>query len=690
MAERFTVTAALPYANGPLHIGHLAGCYLPADIYVRYQRLKRKDVLFVCGSDENGIAITLRALRENTTPREIIDRYHPMLRDALLQLGISFDIYSRTSEPVHNDTAQEFFIDLEAKGILQQETSEQYYDTRYEQFLADRYIIGTCPRCGHPEAYGDQCEKCGSSLSPNELIDPLSTLSRETPEKRATTHWYFPLDQYQDWLRRWILEENGDAWKSNVLGQCKSWLDLGLQARAITRDLNWGVPVPGHEEEGKVLYVWFDAPIGYISATKAWSARSGVDWRPYWQDPDTRLIHFIGKDNIVFHCIIFPAILRAKGTYILPENVPANEFMNLESRKISTSRNWAIWLHEYLETFPNRKDEMRYALAGNLPETKDSDFSWKEYQNRVNNELVAILSNLVHRVHTLIDKYYGGTVPEILAYGPQEEAMAREVAAYPEKIGRCLEQYRFREGLTEMMNLARRANKYLTDEEPWKSHKIDPERTKVVLTTALQVVANLSVLGEPFLPHAMGQLRRRYGLEETSWDETGRMDLIAAGRTLSKPDMLFTKIADTVIREEEEKLRARLHEADTQQQAPQPDEHPQQEPPKPAVSFETFSALDIVTGRIVTAERVPQTDKLLKLQVDIGTEVRQVVSGIAHEYAPEQAEGQSVCLVKNLAPRKIRKIESQGMILMAEGPDGRLRFIQPAEDHTLPPGSTIR
>ena len=692
MVKRLTVTAALPYANGPLHIGHLAGCYLPADIFVRYQRRLGKDVLFVCGSDENGIAITLRALREGVSPQEVIDRYHPMLRDALLDLGVSFDVYSRTSLDIHTETAREFFSDLEAKGLLRQQTSEQYYDTEYQQFLADRYIIGECPKCGNPEAYGDQCEKCGSSLSPDELINPISALSRQKPERRETTHWYFPLEEYEEWLRQWILEQHGQDWKGNVLGQCKSWLDQGLMPRAITRDLNWGVPVPGHENEGKVLYVWFDAPIGYISATKQWSAQTGIDWRPYWQSPDTRLIHFIGKDNIVFHCIIFPSILKAKGDYVLPENVPANEFMNLEGRKISTSRNWAVWLHEYLERFPERKDEMRYVLAANIPETKDSDFSWREFQNRVNNELVAVLSNMVHRVNTLMDKYYGGEVQEVAAPGEEEQALAREVAAYPGRIGRQIEQYRFREALLEMMNLARLANKYLTDQEPWKTHKTDPERTRVVLNTALQVVANLSILGEPFLPHAMARLQKAYGLESVCWEAAGRMDLLAPGLKLEKPAMLFKKIDDAVIEKQEALLRENLQATNTAtpQQSTESAPAPEAFPSKPEVDFETFASLEIVTGKIVEAQKVPKTDKLLKLKVDIGSEVRQVVSGIAQDYTAEEALGKTVCLVKNLAPRKIRKVESQGMILMAERPDGSLRFVQPEDQENTAPGSVVR
>jgi methionyl-tRNA synthetase len=681
MPQRLTITAALPYANGPIHVGHLAGCYLPADIFARYQRLKGEDVLFVCGSDENGIAITLRALNEGLSPQSIVARYHPMLRNALQGLGISFDIYSRTSLDIHTETARSFFTDLEAKGLLRQQTSEQYYDASYGLFLADRYIIGQCPHCGNPEAYGDQCERCGSSLSPNELINPLSTLSRKTPEYRQTTHWYFPLEEYQSWLEEWILQQHGNDWKSNVLGQCKSWLEQGLKARAITRDLNWGVPVPGHEEEGKVLYVWFDAPIGYISAAKDWSQKTGRDWRPYWQDADTRLIHFIGKDNIVFHCIIFPAILKAKGDYILPENVPANEFMNLEGRKISTSRKWAVWLHEYLEAFPNRRDELRYVLCANMPETKDSDFSWRDFQTRVNSELVAVLSNLAHRVHTLIANYFDGRVPAPLEAGAAERQLAEETAQVPARVGHALEQYRFREALQAFMNLARAGNKYLTEQEPWKKYQNQPEQAGHILYHALQVVANLSLIGEPFLPYSMGRLREGYQLQQSTWDDAGGMALLAPGTALPPAEMLFTRINNAAIEAQEQKLGR--HVSETSGGAPA------EEAKAEMLDYQDFARLHIVTGRILEAEKVPKTSKLLRLQVDIGTEIRQVVSGIARDYRPEEIIGRQVCLLKNLAPRKIRGLESQGMILMAESPEGRLYFVQP-DNSELAPGSLVR
>jgi methionyl-tRNA synthetase len=664
--KRFTVTAALPYANGPVHIGHLAGCYIPSDIYVRYLRANAKDVKFICGSDEHGVAITIKAKKEGITPQQVIDKYHKMMGDSFKEFGISFDIYSRTSSPTHHETASEFFTNLYDKGMFQEEVTEQYFDAEANQFLADRYITGTCPNCGNENAYGDQCEKCGSTLNPTDLINPKSTLSGSVPVMKTTKNWFLPLDRFQENIENFINQHND--WKSNVIGQCKSWLTQGLQPRAMTRDLDWGVKVPLKDAEGKVLYVWFDAPIGYISATK----ELAPDWEKYWKSEDTRLIHFIGKDNIVFHCIIFPAILMAHGDYILPDNVPANEFLNLEGDKISTSRNWAVWLHEYLEEFKDKQDVLRYVLCANAPETKDNDFTWKDFQARNNNELVAIFGNFVNRVLVLSQKYFDGKVMERSSLTTYDIEVMEELKKYPSIISNSLEQFRFREGLQEFMNLARLGNKYLADTEPWKVIKEDEQRVKTVLNISLQIAANLAILAEPFLPHTSTKLKTMLNLESHLWSEAGNENLLTNNHQLGTSNLLFEKIEDDVIEKQLQKLEASKKENELMNATV--------EPLKENISFEEFSKIDIRVGTILEAEKVAKTKKLLKLKIDTGIDVRTVVSGIAEYYEPENIIGTQVSILVNLAPRDIKGITSQGMILMAENADGKLAFVSPSKN----------
>lgn len=673
--KRYLITSALPYANGPLHIGHLAGVYVPSDIYTRYLRMKGADVISICGSDEHGVPITLKARNEGITPQEVVDRYHAINKKAFEDFGIAFDIYSRTSNKIHYETASDFFLKLYKKGEFVEKTSEQYYDEEAGCFLADRYIVGTCPHCGNENAYGDQCEKCGTSLSPNDLINPHSTISGSKPVLRETLHWYLPLDRYEGWLRQWILEDHKE-WKTNVYGQCKSWIDQGLQPRAVSRDLDWGVPVPVEGSEGKVLYVWFDAPIGYISATRELTP----DWEKYWKDPETKMVHFIGKDNIVFHCIIFPSMLRAEGSYILPDNVPANEFLNLENDKISTSRNWAVWLHEYLEDFPGKQDVLRYTLCSNAPETKDNDFTWKDFQARNNNELVAILGNFVNRTLVLTGKYYDGQVPERGETTESDRAVLSEIKKIRENVESSLELYRFREALREAMNLARLGNKYLADSEPWKLASGDPERVKTIMNISLQITANLTIVLEPFLPFSMNTLRKWINLTIKSWDDAGRDDLLPAGHRIAEPGLLFGKIEDSEIEKQINKLAAskKSNEAATAQL----------NPAKDPLTFDDFSKIDIRTATILEAEKVPKTTKLLKLKIDTGLDVRTIVSGIAEYYEPAAIVGKQISIVANLEPRKIKGIESKGMILMAEDKDGKLVMVTPVE--TVSNGSTIK
>jgi methionyl-tRNA synthetase len=663
--KRYLVTSALPYANGPIHIGHLAGVYIPSDIYTRYLRMKGADVISICGSDEHGVPITLKARKEGVTPQEIVDRYHSLNKKAFEEFGIAFDIYSRTSNKVHYDTASDFFKTLYDKGEFTEKTSEQYYDEEAGCFLADRYIMGTCPHCGNENAYGDQCEKCGTSLSPNELINPHSTISGSKPVLRETLHWYLPLDKYEPWLKKWILEDHKE-WKTNVYGQCKSWLDQGLQPRAVSRDLDWGVPVPVSGAKGKVLYVWFDAPIGYISATKELTP----DWELYWKDKETKMVHFIGKDNIVFHCIIFPSMLKAEGSFILPDNVPANEFLNLENDKISTSRNWAVWLHEYLEDFPGKQDVLRYSLCANAPETKDNDFTWKDFQARNNNELVAILGNFVNRTLVLTNNYYGGNVPERGKTDPGDDSVLNEITRFKGNVETCLETFRFREALKEAMNLARLGNKYLADSEPWKVIKTDPERVKTIMNIALQITANLTIICEPFLPFSMGKLRNMINLKELKWLDAGNSDLLAPGHVINKAELLFEKIEDEEITRQVDRLLATKKANETTSAKITPG--------KESVTFDDFSRIDIRTATILEAEKVPKTTKLLKLKIDTGIDTRVIVSGIAEYYDPKDIIGKQISIVANLEPRKIKGIESKGMILMAEDKDGKLVIVSPA------------
>jgi methionyl-tRNA synthetase len=679
--ERYTVTAALPYANGPIHIGHLAGCYLPADIFVRYRRLRGQNVLFMCGSDEHGVAITIKAAKEGKSPQEIVDHYHEMMGSSLKNFGISFDHYSRTSAAIHKETASEFFKKLYDKGEFIERVSDQYFDEEAGQFLADRYIEGTCPKCGYEHAYGDQCESCGTSLSPNELINPVSKLSGNKPVLKPTKHWYLALDRHAEWLKKWILETHQKDWKTNVLGQCKSWLEAGegLQPRSMTRDLEWGVPVPLSEAEGKVLYVWFDAPIGYISATKEWAQQHGVDWKPWWQDEHTKLIHFIGKDNIVFHSIIFPAILKTHGDFILPDNIPANEFLNLEGKKISTSRNWAVWLHDYLETFPEKQDVLRYVLCATAPETKDNDFTWKDFQQRNNSELVAVFGNFVNRVAVLLHKYYSGCIPDTGTLLPHDRETLAAMSAFPETIAKSIESYRFREALQELMNLARLGNKYLADEEPWKVIKTDPERAATILFVGAQIAAALSVLAEPFMPFTAAKLGKMFNMpSDIQWEihET----LLPVGHQIQAAELLFEKLEDAIIDAQLEKLNASKVE-----ETPIPPVLP---PIKPDITFEQFEQMDLRAAKVVAAERVPKTDKLIKITLDLGVETRTVVSGIATWYTPEELVGKMVTYLANLAPRKIRGVESAGMVLLAEDHLGHAALVSP--DPLLAPGAIIR
>lgn len=678
--NRTTVTSALPYANGPIHIGHLAGVYVPADIYVRFLRSKGEDVLFIGGSDEHGVPITIRARKEGLTPQQVVDKYHNIIKKSFEDFGISFDVYSRTSSPIHHETASEFFTTLYDKGDFIEKFSEQYYDEEANQYLADRYITGTCPHCGYEKAYGDQCESCGTTLNATDLINPKSALSGNVPIMKETKHWFLPLDKYEPWLRKWILEGHKEDWKTNVYGQCKSWIDQGLQPRAVTRDLDWGVKVPLAEAEGKVLYVWFDAPIGYISATKEWSQKTGKDWKPYWKNEDTRLIHFIGKDNIVFHCIIFPAMLKAEGSFILPENVPANEFLNLENDKISTSRNWAVWLHEYLEDLPNKQDVLRYVLTANAPETKDNDFTWKDYQARNNNELLAIYGNFVNRTLVLTHKYFGGVVPEVTGLTEQDETTLAEMALFPARIAASIENYRFREALSEMMNLARLGNKYLTENEPWKVFKTDEERVKTVLNISLQICANLSIVSEPFLPFSATKLLKMLNMEPLQWASSGTASILNAGHLLNTPELLFEKIEDSLMEQQVQKLldTKKANELANREVTPS----------KPTIEFDDFAKMDIRVGTILAAEKVAKTKKLLKLTIDTGIDKRTVVSGIAEHYTPEEIIGQQVSILVNLAPRDLKGIESQGMILMAENADGKLCFVTPTQKFEN--GSEIR
>lgn len=674
--SRYTITSALPYANGPVHIGHLAGVYVPADIYARFLRSKGENVLFIGGSDEHGVPITIRAKKEGVTPQQVVDKYHIQIKQSFEELGISFDIYSRTSSKIHAETSSDYFKKLHDDGKFIEQTSEQYYDPKAEQFLADRYIIGTCPKCGNENAYGDQCEKCGSTLSPSELINPRSTLSGEKPVMKSTKHWFLPLDQYEPWLKQWILEDHKN-WKTNVYGQCKSWLDQGLQPRAVTRDLDWGVPVPVAGAEGKVLYVWFDAPIGYISAAKDYFKNSQLKpvhktntWEDFWKKDDTKLVHFIGKDNIVFHCIIFPAMLKAEGSYILPDNVPANEFMNLEGDKISTSRNWAVWLHEYLEEFKGKQDVLRYALCANAPETKDNDFTWRDFQARNNNELVAIYGNFVNRALVLTHKYYEGVIPALGTLEATDEAVILMLKEFPGKIAASIEQYRFREALGFMMDLARLGNKYLADTEPWKIYKENPERVKTILHIGLQIAANLAIVSEPFIPFTSAKLFTMLNLKAHTWNNAGTIDLLQAGDTLNPAELLFEKIEDGTIEAQVKKLEE-TKQANLLANA-------EVKPLKENVSFDDFAKMDIRVATIIAAEKVAKTKKLLKLTLKTGIDERTVVSGIAEHFEPEAIIGQQVSLLANLAPREIKGIVSQGMILMAEDADGSLKFVQPA------------
>jgi methionyl-tRNA synthetase len=681
--KRHTVTAALPYANGPVHIGHLAGCYIPADIYVRYLRSKGEDVKFICGSDEHGVPITIKAKKEGITPQQVVDKYHKMMGDSFKEFGISFDIYSRTSSKIHHETASEFFKTLYDKGVFKEEITEQYFDEKANQFLADRYIVGTCPKCGNENAYGDQCENCGSTLNPTDLINPRSTLSGEKPVMKKTKNWFLPLDKMQPQIEKFV--DSHKEWKTNVFGQCKSWLNAGLQPRAMTRDLDWGVKVPVPDAEGKVLYVWFDAPIGYISATKELFAQNTPSllgrvgegsWEKYWKDKETKLVHFIGKDNIVFHCIIFPAMLMAEGSYILPENVPANEFLNLEGDKISTSRNWAVWLHEYLLEFKDKQDVLRYTLCANAPETKDNDFTWKDFQQKNNSELVAILGNFVNRTLVLTHKFYEGQVPSAAEYTKADLLLLEEMSKFPAKISTSIESFRFREALAEFMNLARAGNKYLADNEPWKLIKTDEKRVQTIMNVSLQICANLAVLMEPFLPFTAKKLSMMLNLNtDLKWKDATRTDLLLPGHQINTAGLLFDKIEDDSITAQVQKLAdsKKMNEQNTQTAI---------QPAKPDITFDEFAKMDIRVGTILEAERVPKTDKLMKLLIDTGIDKRTVVSGIAVYYKPEDIIGQQVSILANLAPRKIKGIDSQGMILMAENSKGELSFVSATKPNT--------
>ena len=668
--KRYTITAALPYTNGPIHIGHLAGVYVPADIYARYLRMNDEDVAYICGSDEHGVAISMKAKKEGISPKEVIDKYHHIIKKSFEDFGISFDNYSRTSAKIHHETASAFFKKLYDEGKFVEEVTEQLYDPEANQFLADRFVIGTCPKCGNEEAYGDQCEKCGTSLNATDLINPKSAVSGAVPVLKKTNHWFLPLENYEDFLKQWILVDHKKDWKPNVYGQVKSWIDDGLRPRAVTRDLDWGIPVPVEGAEGKVLYVWFDAPIGYISSTKEWAARLGKDWEPYWKSNDTKLVHFIGKDNIVFHCVIFPAMLKAEGSYILPDNVPANEFLNLEGNKLSTSKNWAVWLHEYLEDFPGQQDVLRYTLTATAPETKDNDFTWKDFQARNNNELVAIFGNFINRVAVLTHKYYDGVVPQPSAFNEIDTQTLNEMKAYPQVIGSSIERYRFREAQGELMNLARLGNKYLADEEPWKTIKTDEERTKTVMYVALQIAAALAVLSEPFLPFTSNKLKSILNYDASNWNGLG---ILKSGHLINQSELLFSKIEDEQIQQQLDKLEA----AKASNKIEKTTEKPKLMPQKETITFDDFSKLDMRVGTIIEAEKMPKADKLLILKVDTGLDVRTVVSGIAESFTPEEVIGKQVTILINLAPRKLRGVESQGMILMTETADGKLAFVNP-------------
>lgn len=673
--KRTLVTAALPYANGGVHIGHLAGVYVPADIYVRYLRLRGRDVLFICGSDEHGVPITIRAKKEGVTPQDVCDRYHKLIKESFEKFGISFSIYSRTTSDVHAKTATEFFEKLYEKGEFIEQESEQYFDEEAKTFLADRYIKGECPHCGNPDAYGDQCEKCGKDLSPTELINPHSTISGSKPVLRTTKHWYLPLDKAQPWLEKWILADHSD-WRSNVVGQCKSWFDMGLKPRAVTRDLDWGIPVPVEGAEGKVMYVWFDAPIGYISNTRELLPN---DWEKWWKSQDTRLVHFIGKDNIVFHCIVFPAMLKAEGSYILPDNVPANEFLNLEDDKISTSRNWAVWLHEYVEEFPGKQDVLRYVLTANAPETKDNNFTWKDFQARNNNELVAVYGNFVNRALVLTQKYFGGKVPPCGELTEQDKEIIAEFRDIKTKVEELLEKFRFRDAQKEAMNLARIGNKYLADSEPWKVFKTDPKRVETILNLSLQLVANLAIAFEPFLPFSSEKLRSMINMPDLKWDNLGQTDLLVAGHELNKPELLFEKIEDEVVEAQIKKLEEtkKANEAANYKAAPI----------RADVDIEEFSKMDLRVGTVLECEKVPKADKLLRFLIDDGLEKRQILSGIAKYYKPEDLLGKQVVFIANLPARKLRGLDSQGMILSAVNNDGSLSVI--TVDRPVKPGSEV-
>ena len=674
-SKRYTVTAALPYTNGAIHIGHLAGVYVPADIYARYLRLTGNDVAYICGSDEHGVAIPMRAKKEGVSPQEIIDKYHTIIKQSFKDFGISFDNYSRTSSKIHHKTASDFFIDLHKKGDFIEEVTAQLYDAEANQFLADRFVVGTCPKCGFEESYGDQCEHCGTSHNGTDLINPKSAITGNAPTLKETKHWFLPLDKHESFLREWILDGHKSDWKSNVLGQVKSWIDDGLRPRAVTRDLEWGIPVPVDGGEGKVLYVWFDAPIGYISSTKEWAEREGKNWEDYWKDKNTKLVHFIGKDNIVFHCIIFPSMLKAHGGYILPENVPANEFLNLEGNKLSTSKNWAVWLHEYLEDFPNQQDALRYTLTANAPENKDNDFTWKDFQAKNNNELVAIFGNFINRVVVLTNKYYEGQVPAAGEFTEVDEDTLAAIKHFPESIGKSIQRYRFREASQELMNLARLGNKYLADEEPWKVIKIDEERVKTIMYVALQISAALAVVSEPFLPFTSDKLKKMLHISnenDSSWNDVSEKEvLLPANHQIGSAELLFSKIEDKTVTIQLEKLAA-TKKANEQ-------ENKVIEPQKETVDFEDFTKLDMRVGTILEAVKIAKTKKLLQLKVDIGIDVRTIVSGIAESFSPEDIIGQQVTVLTNLATRKIRGVESQGMILMTDTPDGKLAFLEPEQ-----------
>ena len=683
--KRFTITAALPYTNGPVHIGHLAGVYVPADIYSRFQRLQGNDIAFVCGSDEHGVPITIKAKKEGITPQQVVNKYHAIIKESFQEFGITFDNYSRTSAKIHHDTASDFFKKLYEEGKFIEQTTEQFYDQEANQFLADRFIVGTCPKCGFEESYGDQCESCGTSHNATDLINPKSSITGNTPALKETKHWFLPLDQYEPWLKEWIVEGHKKDWKSNVYGQCKSWIDDGLRPRAVTRDLDWGIPVPVEGADGKVLYVWFDAPIGYISATKEWAEKEGKDWVPYWKNEDTKMLHFIGKDNIVFHCIIFPSMLKAEGSYILPENVPANEFLNLEGNKISTSKNWAVWLHEYLEDFPNQQDVLRYVLTANAPETKDNDFTWADFQARNNNELVAIFGNFINRVVVLTNKYYNGIVPKPADLSEVDIKTLSELKVYPKVIESSLERYRFREAQAELMNVARLGNKYLADEEPWKKIKTDEERTKAIMYVSIQIAEALAILSEPFLPFTSTKLKTmlchsELNLESTWKDVSTKDILIPSSHKIGKGELLFSKIEDEKVQQQLDKLEATKKSNEIMNASP--------EPQKDTIQFDDFTKLDMRIGTILEAKKMAKTKKLLILKVDTGMDVRTIVSGIAESFSPEEVVGKKVTVLVNLAPRALRGVDSEGMILMTETPDGKLVFLNP-EDEKVFNGASV-